>query len=328
MGNVIFSQKDGEFLKRLEKELKDNFSGRIAVKMHMGEPEGKYYLKPGFVKKVVDVLKKIGCEPFLFDSPVKYNSPRNTVKGYLEVARKNGFTQDAVGCPVVVSNNYIEVQEPDLKIQACRPLIEADGVLVLTHFKGHSCSGAGGSIKNLGMGAVTRESKKDIHNGSMPVLNGDCKVCKICMEVCGHGCISYGKDGFQFDEDRCAGCSKCIQNCPEGVLEPRVNYFDNLLAQGAHAAWRNFKNAYCVNVIRDISKKCDCNTSKDNTIVLDDVGIVMGKDIVSVDKASHDRVKEKAGKDIFRELNHKTPVLHMKTASELGMGSLDYEVRE
>jgi len=123
------------------------------------------------------------------------------------------------------------------------------------------------------------------------------------------------------------GCSRCVYNCKVRALRPKAAVFDALLSEGAHAAWRSFKKAYCVNVVKDLSIRCDCNATSKNVIVMDDIGIVVGKDIVSVDKAALDLVIEKAGKDIFGELHHKPPVLHMQEAEKLGMGKMGYALR-
>lgn len=107
VNQVFFSEDEGKFLEKLKSELKGYFSGSVAVKLHMGELGNKYFLKPVFVKKVVEILKEHGTKPFLFDSPVVYKSPRHFPKGYLLVARKHGFTEKKIGCPVIVSDAFI-----------------------------------------------------------------------------------------------------------------------------------------------------------------------------------------------------------------------------
>ena len=104
-------------------------------------------------------------------------------------------------------------------------------MLVLSHVKGHSCSGMGGAIKHLGMGAVTKKSKGDIHQGGQPKFVKDCEGCGACVKVCPGSAIEV-KDGKAIiDFSLCWGCSTCVINCPYKSLEPKVGYFDNLLAQ-------------------------------------------------------------------------------------------------
>jgi len=330
-GNSVlyFTESENAFAERLGKELKGVFSEgeKIAIKLHMGERENPNHLKPEFVKIVVDVLQDMGTRPFLFDSPVMYDSDRHEIEGYKKQNQELGFTEEALGCPVMVSNDFVEVKGRRMKYQVCRHLAEADGVLVLTHFKGHVCSGVGGSIKNLGMGALTRESKDDIHTNSQPIISGECILCRKCLEVCPVKCITYSESGPCFDYDACYGCSKCIQNCPQKCLKPRLAEFDKLLADGAVAALSTFGKAYFVNVIRNITNRCDCQRS-DVSLVLADIGILMGSDMVAIDSASLDLVNQKAGKAIFDEIWHKDSAIQVREAGRLGAGQTGYEIKD
>jgi uncharacterized Fe-S center protein len=329
MEKLLFTKTDEAFQNKLGKNLKTMFQPgeSIAIKLHMGEKKNKNHLKPEFVRKVVDVLKRIGCKPFLFDSPVMYGGNRGTVEGYKKQNQEIGFTEQVVGCPVIIDNDHVEVKGKHMTYQVCKRLAEADGVLVLTHFKGHTSSGIGGSIKNLGMGALTKASKKATHEGAMPrpELSGKCILCKKCLEVCPQKCITYNETGPVFDYDRCYGGSKCIQNCPQKCLKPKVAEFDILLADGGGAALSKFKKAYFVNVLRGISDACDCHNGPVK-VLMSDIGILMGRDIVAIDKASVDMINKKAGKPIFDEIWHKDSEIMIRTAEQLGMGKMDYNI--
>ena len=51
----------------LKEELPKHFSAgdRILVKMHMGEPGNKHYIKSPFTARIIEALKEIGCDPFI-----------------------------------------------------------------------------------------------------------------------------------------------------------------------------------------------------------------------------------------------------------------------
>jgi len=157
-------------LDKLEETLRDQIKEifdkgeKIAVKLHMGEARNKYYLKALIIKRIIKVLNEIGLNPFLFDSIVLYPGERDTVEKYYKTAENHGFTEKEVGCPIVISNIGVDVKTRDMTVHVCKELIEADGILVVSHVKGHCCYGFGGAIKNLGMGGVTPESKKEIHS--------------------------------------------------------------------------------------------------------------------------------------------------------------------
>jgi uncharacterized Fe-S center protein len=256
----------------LREQIKDIFSkgDNIAVKLHMGEKRNPYYLKAPIIKKIVEVLLDLGVKPFLFDSVVLYAGARDTVKGYYEVAKKHGFTEEKIGCPVVISDKGTLVKAKDISMHVCKELAEADGMLVVSHVKGHCNAGFGGAIKNLGMGGVTPQSKSDIH-------------------------------------------------------QAEKTSFDDLLAQGAQAVLKAVgKKVFYVNFLIDISEECDCCNNA-GEIVADDIGVLMGKDIVAIDKASVDLIyKQKPG--IFDKIHNHDPYLQINYAKEHSIGEEKYDI--
>lgn len=332
MAEIMFIEDNKikeRFSKILKKELKGIFqkNEKIAIKLHMGEKGNKYYLKPEFVKIVVNVLKELNYNPFLFDSPVIYEGGRNTVEKYYKTAEQHGFTEENIGCPIIISNDFEYVKTEHLNAEVCKPLIEADGLLVLSHIKGHMCSGFGGAIKNLGMGGVTIKTKKDIHNFANPIFVGDCTGCGTCVKICPVETISLKNNKAYFNLSGCWGCGLCIDACPSNVLKPKIATFDKLIAESAYAVLRNVKKAYYINVLKEITKLCDC--CKDpKGIILEDIGILMGKDIVAIEKASFDLINKKAGKDLFMEIHKKSPLEHIKEAEKFGLGDLDCKLIE
>jgi uncharacterized Fe-S center protein len=328
MGSSLHFQEDTKNLDILKQELPKYYSHRdkIAIKLHMGEKGNKYFLKPEYARDVVGVMKELGLKPFLFDSTVDYHGSRQTVHDHLDTAKEHGFTEEVIGCPVVVSEEFVEVQTDHLKAQVCRPLADADGMFVLTHVKGHPCSGFGASIKNLGMGGLTRQTKSDIHNGGSPELTGDCVACGICKTFCPGGAITIGKT-MEFASDRCFGCSICIEKCPENALTPRVSSFDVLLSEGAQAVLKAVKKVYFMNVITQIAKYCDCWRG-DNEIIAPDIGVLFGTDIVAIDKASLDLIVDRTGEDIFKKILQKSPIIHITASEELGLGTTNYTLEK
>ena len=330
MQELTFVDKGLSQLKAVaEKELSSVFfeGESVAIKLHMGEAGNEHYLKPGFVKIIVDALKKIGARPFIFDSPVVYPGGRDTPAKYIDTAKEHGFSEETIGCPLVISNESIKVKGKHLGYGVCKDLVDADGVLVLTHAKGHTCSGYGGAIKNLGMGALTKESKGDIHDAANPEIMGDCVGCNACVKACPLQILKLENKKVVLNNDSCIGCSICIQECKYEVLKPKVEMFDVLLSEGANAAHKNFKKSYYINAVINISKKCDCFSDMNkNPIILEDVGVLFGKDIVAVDKASLDLINKKFGDNLFLKHNRKDPYEHVVYAAEIGMGKLDYAI--
>ena len=329
MSNVYFiSETDKEnfkdaFRRETEKAFQD--AKLIGIKLHMGEPGNKNFIRPDFVKIVVDILKQLNKECFLFDSPVSYPGPRHTEEGYKKAAEKHGFIKDNIGCETIISNEAIKLDGKKLSYGVCKSLVEADAVLVLSHVKGHPCCGFGAAIKNLGMGALTKESKSDIHEGGKPELAGKCIKCGKCEKACPTDNIRYDSDGPVFDKSYCIGCSDCVYACENGALSPRGEYFDRLLSDGAGCALKSYKKTLFVNVLERISKMCDC-VADAGRIVSDDIGVLISDNIVAIDKASLDLINRKHGSDLFLEVHKKSPLVHISEMSKLGFGGLKYEL--
>ena len=178
------------------------------------------------------------------------------------------------------------------------------------------CSGVGGAIKNLGMGGVSKKTKKDIHHLSWPILVGECIKCESCVKACPVATITVGKDKIEIDYENCWGCNVCVYACPQKALKPKVASFDALLAEGAFAVVSNAKKAYYISVLKDITKFCDCMV-ENGPMVCPDVGYLASEDIVEIEKESLDLINRKAGKNIFLETHRKDPYGHVDEMENL-----------
>jgi len=313
------------FLQVIESELENVFDGcnSIAVKLHFGEPENPYTFTPRDIEPFTEILQNLSKDFFLTDSPVAYGGPRGSADSYEEMARQSGW--DEIG-QVRISKKYTDVGGKYLDYEVCSEPGAADGVLVINHFKGHICSGIGGAIKNLGMGGLSITSKNAIHDGGSPEIVGICNQCLSCEEVCPVEAITIYNEP-EIDRNLCIGCSKCIRECPEAVLEPAVNYFDELLADGANTAQSTYKKYYNITVVRDIARECDCEPHP-TKVIARDIGYLAGIDPVAIDQAAHDLVVESEGRDVFLQHNHKTGIEQVLAAERLGMGSTAYTLQK
>jgi uncharacterized Fe-S center protein len=328
--DVTHVKSEKDLVEFLEKELAGVFqkNDSVLIKMHMGEPGNRTHLQAGLAKKLIDVLVSLSCRPFIFDSPVVYSSPRNNEAGYLESACRNGFSEDSLGVPVIISNRSETFEGESMAYEICSEPLEADGVLLLSHFKGHMCSGVGGAIKNVGMGCMSKSTKGAIHTGGEPVYVEGCTECGACVENCPTGNVRLDRGRPFFDASWCPGCSNCVISCPVECISPRTAEFDSLLAEAATIAFGKFGRTYAVNVMQNMTKLCDC-VADSGPILADDCGFVCGSDMVSVDIASL-RILEKVtgSKDIFGEHNRKSSWLHVEEAARLMGRDTDVAVKE
>ncbi|MBN1163680.1 MAG: DUF362 domain-containing protein [Candidatus Krumholzibacteriota bacterium] len=316
---AIFIREEKNLFAFLENKFKAVYpsGARVLVKLHMGEPGNPYYLDPSLTKKIIDLLLSLDCRPFLFDTPVVYQGPRDEEEKYLHSAAQHGYDREHMGVPVVISNQSLGVRGEHLVYELAVPPLEADGVLLLSHFKGHLACGMGGAIKNVGMGCMSKETKGAIHQGGEPVYGKGCTQCKACVESCPTQNIRLDGGRPYFDCTWCAGCSNCIQACPENCLSPRVENFNLLLAEGAVLAQQRYRNVVALNVLKNITQWCDC-MSDPGPVIVKDIGFVCADDMLTADIASLDILKEVTGKDdIFAAYNKMSPWHHVRRAAEL-----------
>lgn len=294
----------------------------ILIKIHFGEPGNKTALFPDDVAPIISALKSLGLRPTFIDTPVAYDSPRNSVAGYSQVVKDKGFDKLA---PFIISDHFIEVKTKDFTAKVCRELVEAQNLLVVSHIKGHSCTGFGGTIKNFGMGGLMVESKQAIHNGSKPVFNTDtCTGCGTCARLCPFGAIKMIDNRPHVDLNACLGCSMCEVNCPTKSLTPNLALLDDLLAQGAAACIDNLpKNSFYINFIQNITNECDCWEDA-GKILAPDKGVIFGDNPVAIDQASLDIV----GAEVFRQAHPRDPALQIKYAQEYTKFTPDYQLEK
>ncbi len=289
---------------------------RVPVKLHMGEPGNPYIIRPELAATVVGALLDAGAMPFLFDTTVAYPGERSYKKGYERVARKHGFTRESVGCDVVIGDSGSRVVDSDVALDVATEMYEASCMVVLSHVKGHIQAGFGGAIKNLGMGGVTRESKKRIHHMSVPVHDEQlCTLCGLCAAACPAEAISID-EAWHIDRAQCEGCGKCVLACPTGTLTWEVMSLAQGLAIGAHACVSGKKVIY-VNSLHNIAEGCDCDPCP-GRIICPDIGYLVGTDAAAIDAASLDLIDAREP-DVFKRCTGVDPRAQVSYAVDLGM---------
>ena len=312
MQDVIYQPGAGlgeesiQALRSLLAQLKHPFKQgeRIGVKLHWGEKGNHTFLPPVFAKEIVGWLQGLGAKPFVFDTTVLYSGSRRSGEDSLKTAAGHGYSETALGCPVIVADGLdgrhvvdILAGYPHFKtVQVASVFDRAEGFVIFSHFKGHMASGFGGAIKNLSMGFASRAQKQRMHADVRPLLKRKkCTQCGLCVEVCPTGAARFADDDYPvYDMDLCIGCAQCIGLCPELALEICWNAddrdFQEKLVETAAAVWRKIKGrTVVINALLNIASECDCLPGR-HPLISADSGFIGGYNPVTVDEASVERV--------------------------------------
>ncbi len=277
----------------------------VAVKLHFGELGNTAYIRPVFLRKVVDDLKKIGAVPFLTDANTLYAGTRSDAVHHLETAVHNGFAYSVVGAPLIIADGLrgksevaVTINQQHFKeVYVAAEIARADAFISMAHFKGHELAGFGGAIKNTGMGSASRRGKMAQHSTVSPkVKTKKCVGCGECEAHCAVGAIKVVDKKAKIDPETCVGCGECISVCPSGAVQIQWNQtvpaFLESMAEYTMGVLQDKKNkALFVNFITDVAPACDCFPYNDAPVVRD-IGILASRDPVAIDQACIDLVNQ------------------------------------
>ena len=151
-----------ESVVKMFKMLNKNLPGKIAIKLHSGEEGNQNYLRPQFVKPMVEYLNGTVVE-----CNTAYDGARDTTEKHLKLMESHEWSKyftvdimDAEG-----PDDVLEI--PDGKVikknYVGKNLKNYDSMLVLSHFKGHPMGGFGGALKQLSIGVASGKGKRYIH---------------------------------------------------------------------------------------------------------------------------------------------------------------------
>ena len=154
-----------ESVLRLYKALGVNLPGKVAVKVHSGEPGNQNFLRPDFWR---DMINYVGGT--VVECNTAYAGKRNTTEAHLETFHNHGWDEfpieilDAEGPDTVLEMKGNVIQ----KNYVGKGMANYDSMLVLSHFKGHPMGGYGGAIKQLSIGCASAFGKAYIHGAGEP----------------------------------------------------------------------------------------------------------------------------------------------------------------
>lgn len=323
---VLFTDRKAEpyynMLDKLEHVLKElglpqtiEKGDKVMIKTHFGQWGNTNYIRPAYVRKVVEFVRAAGGDPFVAEScGLGYGDGgpyggRTTAPEYITMAALNGFSEGTLSAPIIMADGYWGTDTLDVvvdgefikKVDVASAVLDCDRVIVLSHAKGHLHGGIAGSLKNLGIGLVGKRGKAAMHTtGEIKVDPAKCRgpECSKCLDVCPVRCITMDEKA-EIDSGRCISCVHCSSICdridaraisvhwrPDYDQAPR--FVENALGVVKSIGAEKF---YYVNLAIDISDKCDC-WNVGAALLVHDIGIFGSRDPVAVDQACFDAVND------------------------------------
>jgi len=326
---------------------------KVALKVHFGIRGTTRTLRSVFMRTVAEETRKRGGIPFFTETcGLGMGNDRNHAPGRIRIATENGYTTETLGAPIVIADGLlgnegvrVEVSGKKLKeVWVAEAILQADRVVMLTHFTGHNTGCFAGALKNVGVGCISKRSKYELHVTAPPSINEKCDDCGWCVDVCPAGAISIPER--KIDLDRCWRCGGCL-DCPQDAINPEwtgteelnQGIIDNALGVLELVGRKKFSY---INFLLDITPHCDCVPYSDTSVVADQ-GILAGFDPLAMDRASLDMVNAAvgvhgslvpqtaldAGKGKLDSIHSQTSCRYqLDMAVENGLGELEYELVE
>ena len=148
------------------KALNIDLPGKVAVKVHSGEKGNQNYLRPAFLRPMVEAVQGTVVE-----CNTAYEGERNSTEKHKKLMLAHRWTDsfqvdllDAEGPDLVLPVKGGKVLKENL---VGRNIANYDSMLVLSHFKGHPAGGYGGALKQLSIGCASTVGKCLIHSGGL-----------------------------------------------------------------------------------------------------------------------------------------------------------------
>lgn len=179
----VYFTKDlsAEGIRTLYAKVNEHISGKVALKLHTGEPNGPNIIPREWVKAFLPDIPNAT----IVECNVLYPSPRQNTEGHRQTLVTNGWTF----CPVDIMDAEGDTNLPIRggkwlsELAVGKNLLNYNSMVVLTHFKGHSMGGFGGSLKNISIGCASgKKGKEQLHREGANVWSGGANFMERMVE--------------------------------------------------------------------------------------------------------------------------------------------------
>lgn len=163
--SIVYFTRDlsADGLRKLYARINQHITGKIAVKLHTGEPHGPNIIPRPWVKSLIE-NDIPGAK--IIETNSYYEGDRYTTEQHRKTLEINGWNFANVDIIDELGTALLPVTGGKwfTEMSVGSNLLHYDSLLALTHFKGHVQGGFGGSNKNIGIGCADgRIGKAWIH---------------------------------------------------------------------------------------------------------------------------------------------------------------------
>ena len=153
-----------EGLVKIYDKIAQDVQGKVAIKVHTGEPHGPNIIPRDMVKALQQHIPNSN----IVETNTLYEGGRHTTELHRQTLKTNGWDfckvdimdeDGAVMLPIKGGKHFKEMS-------VGKNLLNYDSMVVLTHFKGHAMGGFGGSLKNIAIGCADAKVGKAMQHGS------------------------------------------------------------------------------------------------------------------------------------------------------------------
>lgn len=278
----ITPEKVVEIFKKLNVELGE----KVAVKLHSGEKGNQNYIRPEFVKPIIDLVNGTVVE-----CNTAYSGARNSTEKHKQLMKDHKWT-DYFDVDIMDGEGEITFEIPNGKVikenYVGKNITNYDSMLVLSHFKGHPMGGYGGALKQLSIGCASSSGKAWIHSGGF--TNDQTKVWKNHAEQ-----------------------NKFLEAMAESAGSV-MNYFKNKIA---------FVNIMCnMSVDCDCCAVAEDPCMKDIGILASTDPVAIDQACLDLVYSSNDKGKD----HLIQRIESRNGVHTIEAAFEIGLGNREYEL--
>lgn len=195
--------------------------GNVAVKLHSGEPGNQNFLRPAFMKDIVNHV-----DGTIVECNTAYDGGRNTTDAHRKTMLLHGWTEiadvDIMDAEedmelVVKGGKHLETNFVGANLK------NYDSMLVLSHFKGHPMGGFGGALKNISIGIASSYGKAYIHGVKdvEKIWSADHDSFLECMADAAKSVVDYFDGKMAFVNIMCNMSVDC--DCCAIAEDPKIS---------------------------------------------------------------------------------------------------------